>query len=256
MDSDKLRNLYCWVDTIPLSRPKKNIAKDFCDGMMVGEIIAHYCPWLAPLQGLATAGTVERRQRNWDILNGTVLRKLGIQRSKADCDAICNCERGAIESLLFVLQPVLEQAQKPLPLPPEKGVSRETSSEEAVDQRIAQLTTALAEKDAVNAQLQNVISLLNLKVDSLERHLRLKQATIRLLEERAGILEIESAPEPSADTLSRLSPDHVGLSLSQETKSPLNVGIMTNRETETRTLKDEAVDANVLFMQGRMAGFV
>ncbi len=31
---EELQDLYMWVDGIPLSRPKKNIARDFSDGGM------------------------------------------------------------------------------------------------------------------------------------------------------------------------------------------------------------------------------
>lgn len=31
-DDVELENLYQWIDRIPLSRPKKNIGKDFSDG--------------------------------------------------------------------------------------------------------------------------------------------------------------------------------------------------------------------------------
>ena len=32
MDEELLEELYVWVDEIPLSRPKKNIQRDFSDG--------------------------------------------------------------------------------------------------------------------------------------------------------------------------------------------------------------------------------
>ena len=32
LNETQLEDLYSWVDTIPLSRPKKNIARDFSDG--------------------------------------------------------------------------------------------------------------------------------------------------------------------------------------------------------------------------------
>lgn len=31
-DDAELEELYTWIDTIPLSRPKKNISRDFSDG--------------------------------------------------------------------------------------------------------------------------------------------------------------------------------------------------------------------------------
>ena len=32
LEDDMLEKLYCWVDELPLSRPKKNMARDFSDG--------------------------------------------------------------------------------------------------------------------------------------------------------------------------------------------------------------------------------
>lgn len=32
LDETDLQELYSWIDEIPLSRPKKNISRDFCDG--------------------------------------------------------------------------------------------------------------------------------------------------------------------------------------------------------------------------------
>jgi hypothetical protein len=32
MDEEELQKLYAWIDLIPLSRPKKSLARDFSDG--------------------------------------------------------------------------------------------------------------------------------------------------------------------------------------------------------------------------------
>ena len=32
LDEEELQRIYTWVDDIPLSRPKKNITRDFSDG--------------------------------------------------------------------------------------------------------------------------------------------------------------------------------------------------------------------------------
>ena len=42
ISEEDLDSLYAWVDGIPLSRPKKNMARDFADGLMVAEIIHHF----------------------------------------------------------------------------------------------------------------------------------------------------------------------------------------------------------------------
>jgi hypothetical protein len=53
LSEEELSEVYNWVDQIPLSRPKKNITRDFADGgtpstylVMLAEIISHYFPKL------------------------------------------------------------------------------------------------------------------------------------------------------------------------------------------------------------------
>lgn len=38
LSNDDLTRLYTWVDEINLSRPKRNIARDFSDGVLVAEV--------------------------------------------------------------------------------------------------------------------------------------------------------------------------------------------------------------------------
>ena len=38
MDDEDLQRVYQWVDEIPLSRPKRNIARDFADGVLVAHV--------------------------------------------------------------------------------------------------------------------------------------------------------------------------------------------------------------------------
>ena len=32
MDEEELQRLYAWIDTVPLTRPKRNLHRDFSDG--------------------------------------------------------------------------------------------------------------------------------------------------------------------------------------------------------------------------------
>ena len=40
LDDEELQRIYQWVDEVPLSRPKRNIARDFADGVLVAVVIA------------------------------------------------------------------------------------------------------------------------------------------------------------------------------------------------------------------------
>lgn len=46
---DELAELYAWVDTIPFTRSKKHIARDFADGVSMAELVHHYFPKLVEL---------------------------------------------------------------------------------------------------------------------------------------------------------------------------------------------------------------
>lgn len=50
--------IYNWVDEIPLSRPKRNIARDFSDGVLMAEIVKHYIPHLVELHNYSAAHSV------------------------------------------------------------------------------------------------------------------------------------------------------------------------------------------------------
>ena len=39
LDEDALQQIYTWIDEVPLSRPKKNIARDFSDGGKIAYIM-------------------------------------------------------------------------------------------------------------------------------------------------------------------------------------------------------------------------
>jgi len=58
LSEEELNSIYAWVDEIPLSRPKKNITRDFSDGVMVAEIIHNYYPKLVELHNYVLAHSV------------------------------------------------------------------------------------------------------------------------------------------------------------------------------------------------------
>ena len=39
LDEDAMKSLLKWIDSIPLSRPKKSLARDFSDGVLAAEVI-------------------------------------------------------------------------------------------------------------------------------------------------------------------------------------------------------------------------
>lgn len=66
---DELNQIYNWVDEIPLSRPKKNIARDFADGVLVAEIVHHFLPKLVEIHNYSAASSSTQKNYNWNTLN-------------------------------------------------------------------------------------------------------------------------------------------------------------------------------------------
>ena len=92
--------IYEWVDSIQLSRPKKNIARDFCDCVLVAEIIKHYLPRLVDLHNYPSASSTMQKTTNWNTLNTKVLKKIGVKMTKLEINDIITCKPLAIEHLL------------------------------------------------------------------------------------------------------------------------------------------------------------
>ena len=58
IDEEALQLVYNWVDEIPLSRPKRNISRDFADGVLMAEMIKYYLPTLIDIHNYPQASSV------------------------------------------------------------------------------------------------------------------------------------------------------------------------------------------------------
>ncbi|KAK3796503.1 hypothetical protein RRG08_003223 [Elysia crispata] len=103
-DDVELESLYQWIDCVPLSRPKKNIGKDFSDGVLVGEIIKHYFPRLVDLHNYTPAAATKQKMENWFLLNRRVLRRLELDLSDDVIRALANCKQRVVEKVLMMLR--------------------------------------------------------------------------------------------------------------------------------------------------------
>jgi len=76
LSEEELRLLYAWVDDIPLSRPKKNINRDFSDGVLMAEIVCHYFPKYVDLHNYSAASSTEEKLYNWSTLSRSSFQHL------------------------------------------------------------------------------------------------------------------------------------------------------------------------------------
>ncbi|VDM26640.1 unnamed protein product [Toxocara canis] len=69
LDDNSVDDLYKWLSAVPLSRHIKNIAKDFSDGVLVAELIAHFLPRYVSLANYTPVNSNALKRYNWETLN-------------------------------------------------------------------------------------------------------------------------------------------------------------------------------------------
>lgn len=104
VDEAELQDLYAWVDDIPLSRPKRNIARDFSDGVLVAEVVHHFFPRDVQLHNYSAANSFTQKMYNWNTMNAKVFHKLGFAVPKSLCEAAARAQPMAIEKVLKLLR--------------------------------------------------------------------------------------------------------------------------------------------------------
>jgi hypothetical protein len=69
INEDEMEQLLEWIDGISFSRPKKNLSRDFSDGVLVAEILKQYYPKLVQLHNYPSASALNAKFNNWKTLN-------------------------------------------------------------------------------------------------------------------------------------------------------------------------------------------
>lgn len=108
LDEEQIQEIYIWIDKIPLSREKRNIYRDFSDGVLIAEITKHFHPKMVSLHNYPQAHSFKQKFTNWDTLNRKVLKRINCVLSETQIKGIINIEQGYIEKFLYFLKPRLE----------------------------------------------------------------------------------------------------------------------------------------------------
>ncbi|KAM6076103.1 sperm flagellar protein 1 [Chlamydotis macqueenii] len=217
------RGLYRWLDAVPLSRPRRNIARDFSDGVLAAELVKFFFPAMVQLHSYVPASSTPQKLANWGHLNRKVLSKLNLSIPEEVIRQVVQCRPGTVEQVLLVLREKIEEKQKeskavPGPgqepgvraaleevgyletaragCPKAKGGAGGTCAQElpraaGVMRSCAQATSGdaavhlqLAEREQALLLAQETIQILQLKVGRLEQLLRLKNVRIDDLSQR------------------------------------------------------------------------
>jgi hypothetical protein len=160
-EESELMYIYEWVDSIELSRPKKNIARDFSDGVLLAEIIKSYFPHIVDLHNYPSCSNSKHKESNWNVLNNKVLKKLHIKLTKAEIESIIKAEPLAIEKLLQRVYSVLQNRV-------DMNINKEQTNFGSQKNNIEMLRKTLEEKDNIVKQLKDIIEVLELKLKNSE----------------------------------------------------------------------------------------
>ena len=160
-EESELMYIYEWVDSIELSRPKKNIARDFSDGVLLAEIIKSYFPHMVDLHNYPSCSNSKHKESNWNVLNNKVLKKLHIKLTKAEIESIIKAEPLAIEKLLQRVYSVLQNRV-------DMNINKEQTNFGSQKNNIEMLRKTLEEKDNIVKQIKDIIEVLELKLKNSE----------------------------------------------------------------------------------------
>lgn len=166
-DEPEDRNLmliYEWVDSANLSRPKKNISRDFSDGVLLAELIKNFDPSKVELHNYPASNSSIQKTQNWNTLNRKVLRKYGISLSSNEINDIVNCKQFAIEQVLAKIYNrlfnVKSQTQEEIRIKTNNN-NRDFTKEDIIK-------NAIEEKDKIITELNSTLEILQLKLKNSE----------------------------------------------------------------------------------------
>ncbi|CAD8163437.1 unnamed protein product [Paramecium octaurelia] len=168
---DELNELYTWVDSVPLSRSKTKIAKDFADGVLMAEVVHHFLPKQVELQNYREATSHQSKLSNWNTLNTKVFQNLGFQLTQNDIEQLISAQNGAIERVLKILKLKILNYQDIETVEPQKSSATNIS--------INNNQSTIQDLEQKITDQQDIIAILELKINKLQQLVKLKDNKIQ-----------------------------------------------------------------------------
>ena len=195
-EDNKLMYIYEWVDSIPLSRQKKNISRDFNDAVLFAEMIKYHYPRLVDLHNYPSASSTKAKIINWETLNKKVLTKIGLKLGKNEIDDLVRSKPNAIENLLGRLYNIINGKPQMNNVSSKKyhlnnnannmsnnsNVLRNNNNNIIINnEETAELINAINDKDQEIAKLQEYIKTLEQKIEISKENQRQLELKIKEL---------------------------------------------------------------------------
>ncbi|GAB1598857.1 sperm flagellar protein 1-like [Argonauta hians] len=208
-----LEDIYSWVDQHRLSKPKRNIARDFCDGVLIAEIIHQHQPKLVELHNYTPVNATKQKMENLYLLNRRVFSKMKFELSDEVIRAVAHCKPFAIEKVLLFLRKRIEafndkewnntsylkfnldQKETTQSTPPDQEF--QTFDQYEVDQNASEVNLFNRnKKTGKNEAIQKPLHFISktettspLLLEEKQKELMVKNETIKILQEKIKRLE-------------------------------------------------------------------
>ncbi|XP_055521983.1 sperm flagellar protein 1-like [Leucoraja erinacea] len=104
MDEESLQELYSWVDAMQLSRAKRNLARDFSDGVLIAEVVKFHFPKMVEMHNYTPASSTQQKMSNWAHLNRKVFTRLNFYVPDDVVRKVVQCSPGVVEFVLSTLR--------------------------------------------------------------------------------------------------------------------------------------------------------
>ena len=187
-EDNKLMYIYEWVDSIPLSRQKKNISRDFNDAVLFAEMIKYHYPRLVDLHNYPSASSTKAKMINWETLNKKVLEKIGLKLNKSEIDDLVRSKPNAIENPLGRLYNIIHGKPQMNNISNKKhhlnnmnnNVIRNNNMM-MNNEETAELINAINEKDQEISKLQDYIKTLEQKIENSKENQKQLELKIKEL---------------------------------------------------------------------------
>lgn len=124
LSEEQLNVVYEWVDQFKLSKPKRNISRDFSDAVLMAEVAKVFYPRLVDIHNYTPSNAVSKKIYNWQTLNSKVFAKDGFHIGKEDIEHLSVASVGAIEWLLLEFKGHVEKKKEEAlknPEPPQQA---------------------------------------------------------------------------------------------------------------------------------------
>lgn len=184
---DRIQEVYEWVDSVPLSRPKRNINRDFSDACMIAELVSHFHPKLVELHNYPASGSFQTKLHNWQTVNRRVFKRFGFLINERDLEDCAKATPGAIEKVLDFVKPRL--AQKPPAI-----VTEESSPIKKPKPGNFSAPHKSTDSDEVS-NLKDQVSYMSEKISKLEQLIEIKDLKIQALQDKlemAGVVVVSN----------------------------------------------------------------